>query len=681
MGKNYVENSLKRFLKRKVKITMGFVVAFMIMGTGVFAEELFVSGGDPQEIKGTDLEYTSEHKNSLEGKPSRFAGLGVVNGGNVNITSNSLTVNNKNIDNKEERLYGVFTHGNGSELKYTGKKFTINVENNSKQTHIRGLRNQANGIQDINASIIEINVNNMSENNQYVAGIDSWDGAKTTFNGEILKVIVKSNSNGDLSWADGIQCGNNGNITVNSKNTIIDVYNKGYTGEGVISNMGSNMVFNGNTDIKVTSSYGANGIIGNGNLTFTNGIVNIHTIIDKGVGYSNNVGIIGDDTVNITNGVEQLNITVEGSGLVVEQGTAGIYTNGLTDKISIDSKELNINVIAGKTTDNSIFDEKTLTEHQKNKYSNSYGIRNTNGTINIGEKTTTNITVEEGYKNAIGIESVNSDALTTVKGNLTLKVEGKENKSYALLAKDSGKIDITGKDKLVQVTGDVNAETKGTISANLSTSDSFITGTITDNNADGTINIGIDNGAKWNNTGNSFVTNLTLDNGIINNNSVDNDIKVKSLKGTGGTVNMAADIDETTGEATSGELNIGTVENKNARFAVNYKGTDNLEVDKAKAEKVFGELADKITVDDGEFNADAKLEEGFVSREYTSEFVKEGDEVVVKEDSVKIGNLNSMVEGMRDLATINLLTWRQEMNSLNKRMGELRNSTGEHGVW
>lgn len=40
-----------------------------------------------------------------------------------------------------------------------------------------------------------------------------------------------------------------------------------------------------------------------------------------------------------------------------------------------------------------------------------------------------------------------------------------------------------------------------------------------------------------------------------------------------------------------------------------------------------------------------------------------------------------MVEGIRDLATINLLTWRQEMNSLNKRMGELRNSTGEHGVW
>ena len=32
MGKSYVENSLKRFLKRKVKITMGVVVTFLITG-------------------------------------------------------------------------------------------------------------------------------------------------------------------------------------------------------------------------------------------------------------------------------------------------------------------------------------------------------------------------------------------------------------------------------------------------------------------------------------------------------------------------------------------------------------------------------------------------------------------------------------------------------------------------
>ena len=39
MGKSYIENSLKRFLKRKVKITLGLVVTFMITGAVSFAED------------------------------------------------------------------------------------------------------------------------------------------------------------------------------------------------------------------------------------------------------------------------------------------------------------------------------------------------------------------------------------------------------------------------------------------------------------------------------------------------------------------------------------------------------------------------------------------------------------------------------------------------------------------
>ena len=37
MGKNYIESSLKRFLKRKVKITLGVVVTFLITGMVAFA--------------------------------------------------------------------------------------------------------------------------------------------------------------------------------------------------------------------------------------------------------------------------------------------------------------------------------------------------------------------------------------------------------------------------------------------------------------------------------------------------------------------------------------------------------------------------------------------------------------------------------------------------------------------
>ena len=39
MGKGYVENSLKRFLKRKVKITLGVVVSFLITGMVSFGAE------------------------------------------------------------------------------------------------------------------------------------------------------------------------------------------------------------------------------------------------------------------------------------------------------------------------------------------------------------------------------------------------------------------------------------------------------------------------------------------------------------------------------------------------------------------------------------------------------------------------------------------------------------------
>ena len=52
MGKNYVESSLKRFLKKRVRITLGLVVTFLITGMAVFAE-------------GTEEEH-KEHKNEFE---------------------------------------------------------------------------------------------------------------------------------------------------------------------------------------------------------------------------------------------------------------------------------------------------------------------------------------------------------------------------------------------------------------------------------------------------------------------------------------------------------------------------------------------------------------------------------------------------------------------------------------
>ena len=60
MGTNYVESSLKRFLKRKVKVTLGLVVAFLITGTVGFAEETEIQKLEKQNQNFKDTkEYLS----------------------------------------------------------------------------------------------------------------------------------------------------------------------------------------------------------------------------------------------------------------------------------------------------------------------------------------------------------------------------------------------------------------------------------------------------------------------------------------------------------------------------------------------------------------------------------------------------------------------------------------------
>ncbi len=45
-------------------------------------------------------------------------------------------------------------------------------------------------------------------------------------------------------------------------------------------------------------------------------------------------------------------------------------------------------------------------------------------------------------------------------------------------------------------------------------------------------------------------------------------------------------------------------------------------------------------------------------------------------ESVNVGNT-----GIAEMSSLALMTWRQENNDMNKRLGELRNSNGEHGIW
>ena len=78
--------------------------------------------------------------------------------------------------------------------------------------------------------------------------------------------------------------------------------------------------------------------------------------------------------------------------------------------------------------------------------------------------------------------------------------------------------------------------------------------------------------------------------------------------------------------------------------------------------------------EDGKYKLDGvteiKIEEGEIAGAVTID--NEG----VAHQSVNVSNT-----GIAEMSSLALMTWRQENNDMNKRLGELRNSNGEHGIW
>lgn len=205
----------------------------------------------------------------------------------------------------------------------------------------------------------------------------------------------------------------------------------------------------------------------------------------------------------------------------------------------------------------------------------------------------------------------------------------------------------------------------------------------------------INNGASWNMTGDSFINNITvenggvvnvqevvkefnvgtaadaggitLNNGIVNLQGENQQITVTELDGAGGTVNT---------NSLNNKMRIGTVADATS-ITVNGSGeiADAILGGNATAQ----DLADVVTTgtDDSEKSAASQIitDEGIIAGKITADVNADGKIT----NTVYAKNTTNL--GLSNLAAINLMTWRQENNDMNKRLGELRDSKGEHGVW
>ena len=201
----------------------------------------------------------------------------------------------------------------------------------------------------------------------------------------------------------------------------------------------------------------------------------------------------------------------------------------------------------------------------------------------------------------------------------------------------------------------------------------------------------INNGASWNMSGDSFINNITvenggvvnvqegvkefnigtaadaggirLNNGVINLQGESQQITVTELGGTGGTVNT---------NSINNKMTIGTVADSTS-VTVNGSGeiADAILGGNATAQ----DLADVVTTGTKSAASQITTDEGIIAGKITADVNADGKIT----NTVYAKNTTNL--GLSNLAAINLMTWRQENNDMNKRLGELRDSKGEHGVW
>ena len=103
--------------------------------------------------------------------------------------------------------------------------------------------------------------------------------------------------------------------------------------------------------------------------------------------------------------------------------------------------------------------------------------------------------------------------------------------------------------------------------------------------------------------------------------------------------------------------------------------TANADLVGANLQSGMQQIADTVEIKDGNKEKFVKADSGTILGEITGKTDANGKFIVSEEKA------NEFNQGISEMSAISLMTWRQENNDMNKRLGELRDSKGEHGAW
>lgn len=193
-------------------------------------------------------------------------------------------------------------------------------------------------------------------------------------------------------------------------------------------------------------------------------------------------------------------------------------------------------------------------------------------------------------------------------------------------------------------------------------------------------------GASWNMTGDSFVNDVNASSDSVIH--VGSNVKTANMQNVTldkATINLAGDqqtVNVTDTLSGNGTIATNSLDNKlkaeNATDAdITVKGTGNIAdliaSDSTNAQK----LANTAVGADGKTSIakSLKTDAGVIAGEYSAQVDANGKVV----NEVRSQNQTNL--SISKLGALSLMTWRQENNDMNKRLGEIRDSQGEQGIW
>lgn len=280
----------------------------------------------------------------------------------------------------------------------------------------------------------------------------------------------------------------------------------------------------------------------------------------------------------------------------------------------------------------------------------------------VGEKFTSKVNINAGKSlTVIGDIRTNyfDGANSTQQGESHLVIGSRESNAAVTIVGDV----YNGPTEHAQDTG-----LRSTVEINLAGRDSSLTGGIHDGSLEygkpeGGVSLRLDDGAAWSAAKDSIVKEVRSSGGVIAVSSDKVRIGELGLEKDGAQIRTAS--------AAAGQVEIDKVTGEGLQVVLESAGTDQLT---GRAEADQKTLAELVSIGSADAGYTVSAEEGAIIGASTLMVGADGS-LAYREQ------VNTVTQGLLDIASLNFLQVRSQVNDLQKRMGDLRSMPAKSGAW